>query len=145
RKQPLAARIPCAVAICLTLAGLFLIGCGRSPSDSASTQPNDPTTSLPASEGTEFGVVLRADPNPVPGGTDVGKTTIIWQTGSMSVADIYYFDGKDETLFASDAKGSKEAPFIRPGSNEFRLYNQGQHKLVTKLIVTMPESSGSGS
>ena len=84
-------------------------------------------------------MLLRANPNPVPGGTKVGKTTITWQTGSESSADVYFFDGTNETLFASGPRGSKEAPFIRPGSNEFRLYNQGQHKLVTQLIVTMPK------
>ena len=74
----------------------------------------------------------------MPGGTEAGKTIITWETGSESSADIYFVDGTNETLFASGPRGSKEAP-IRPGSNEFRLYNQGQHKLITHLIVTMPE------
>jgi hypothetical protein len=91
------------------------------------------------------GVVLRADPNPVPGGTEIGKTTITWQTGSESAADIFYVNGKDETLFATGPRGSKEATFIHPGSNEFRLYNQGGRKLVTQLLVTMPGPAGSVS
>lgn len=133
---PVATRIPCAAALCLVLAALLFTGCGRAPTPS-STSPNDLTTSKGPDVPTETGIVLRADPNPVPGGTESGKTTIIWQTGSQSVADIYYVDGQNETLFASGSKGSKEAS-IRPGSNEFRLYNQGQHKLVKQLIVTMP-------
>ena len=120
-KQLLATAISGVAALCLMLAGLFVIGCGR-PSP-----------------------VLRADPNPVPGGTEMGKTTITWQTGSEAVADIYYVRGKEEKLFASGPKGSKEAMFIRPGSNEFRLYNQGQKKLVAQLIVTMPASAAAAS
>ncbi len=81
---------------------------------------------------------LKADPNPVPAGNAPGKTTITWQTGSEAEADIYYFDGNTENLFATGAKGSKVADFIQPGSNEFRFYNKGEHKLVTQLIVTMP-------
>jgi hypothetical protein len=138
RKHPLATATPCVAALCLMLAGLFVIGCGR-PSPDSTAPP------APANDATVVGVVLRADPNPVPGGTETGKTTITWQTGSETVAEIYYVSGKDETLFASGARGSKEAPFIRPGSNEFRLYNQGQHKLVTQLIVTMPVPAASVS
>ena len=122
-------------AICLVLACFFAGGCGRPSPDSTASSPP-----APAEIPTVTGVFLKADPNPVPGGTEKGKTTITWQTGSEAVADIYYVDGTDETLFASGARGSKEAPFIRPGSTEFRLYNQGQHKLVTKLVVTMPGS-----
>ena len=141
RKLLLARTISRGTALCLILAGLFVIGCGRPSSpDSAAPVP-------PASENNarEVGVVLRAAPNPVPGGTETGTTTITWQTGSESAADIYYFNGKDETLFASGPRGSKEATFIRPGSNEFRLYNQGERKLVTQLIVTMPTPAASVS
>ena len=136
RKQPLTTAISCVAALCLTLAGLFVIGCGR---------PSPTSPPAPANDATVVGVVLRADPNPVPGGTETGKTTITWQTGSETVAEIYYVSGKDETLFATGARGSKEAPFIRPGPNEFRLYNEGQHKLVTSLIVTMPVPAASAS
>ena len=136
RKQPLATAISCVAALCLMLAVLFVLGCGR---------PSPDSTAPPAPANEVVGVVLRADPNPVPGGTETGKTTITWQTGSETVAEIYYVSGKDETLFASGARGSKEAPFIRPGPNEFRLYNEGQHKLVTQLIVTMPAPAASVS
>ena len=138
KKQPLATAISCIDAVCLMLAALFVIGCGRPSSDSTSSLPVPGNNAAPVT-----GVVLQADPNPVPGGTEMGKTTITWQTGSESVADIYYVNGKDETIFASGARGSKEASFIRPGSNEFRLYNQGQHKLVAQLMVIMPGSSAS--
>ena len=141
RKLLFARAISSGAALFLMVGGLFVIGCGR-PSSPDSTAPPPPA---PENNVTVAGVVLRADPNPVPGGTEMGKTTITWQTGSEAAADIYYVNGKDETLFASGPRGSKEATFIHPGSNEFRLYNQGQRKLVTQLIVTMPGPAGSVS
>ncbi len=140
KKQLLATAISRVAALCLMLAGLFVIGCGGPSSDSTALPPSAPENNAPVT-----GVVLRADPNPVPGGTEIGKTTITWQTGSEAAADIYYVNGKDETLFASGPRGSKEATFIRPGSNEFRFYNQGQKKLVTQLIVTMSGPAASVS
>src|SRR5437773_25298 len=110
RKLLLARAISCGPALCLILAGLFVTGCGR-PSSSDSAAPLPPA---PENNAREVGVVLRADPNPVPGGTEMGKTTITWQTGSEAEADIYYVNGKEETLFATGARGSKEATFIHP-------------------------------
>lgn len=138
-KRPLVTGISYAVVISFMLAGLFVAGCGRPSSDSTESS----SLAAPANDA-PVGVVLRADPNPVPGGTETGKTTIIWQTGSEAVADIYSVSGTEETLFASGVKGSKEAS-VRPGSNEFRLYNAGQHKLVAQLIVAMPESTSAAS
>jgi hypothetical protein len=121
-------------ALCFVLVDLLVGGCGPRPSSEwAETIPSSPSPSE-----TVAGMFLRAEPNPVPSGKDMGKTMISWQTGSETVADIFYVNGQEETLFATGAKGSKEAAFIRPGPNEFRLYNQGQRKLVTKLIVNMP-------
>lgn len=131
RKQLLATGISGAAAICLVVAGLFVVGCGRSSPDSTASAP------APADNPTVIGVVLRADPNPVPGGTETGKSIITWQTGSEAEADIYYVSGTEETLFATGPRGSQEASFLRPGPTEFRLYNKGQHKLVTQLTVTM--------
>src|ERR1700674_5380874 len=95
-KPPLAKGISCAAATCLALAGLFVTGCGPSPSPPPS--PSD-STSIPANGETRLGVFLRANPNPVPGGTEAGKTIITWETGSESSADIYFVDGTNETLF----------------------------------------------
>ena len=81
-------------AICLVLACFFAVGCGR-PSPDSTVSPSATPAGIPV----VIGVVLQADPNPVPGGTEKGKTTITWQTGSEAVADIYYVDGTEETLF----------------------------------------------
>jgi hypothetical protein len=134
RRQLLATRISWAAAICLTLAGLFITSCDRPAAESTSSPPasgNDTTVA---------GVVLRADPNPVPSGPGAGKTTISWDTGSNDAGDVYVGGAGSEKIFASGPKGSQDAPWIQPGSNEFRLYNHADHKLLAQLTVTMPSS-----
>jgi hypothetical protein len=89
------------------------------------------------------GVVLRADPNPLPGGTVPGKTTIIWDAGSNTLGDVYTGTSGSERLFASAPNGSQEARWIKPGSTEFRLYSHADHRLLAQLFVTMPSSDSS--
>jgi hypothetical protein len=60
--------------------------------------------------------------------------------GSDAVGSVYVVSAGNETLFASGRQGSQEAPWIKPGSTEFRLYNQANRKLLSRLIVTMPSS-----
>jgi hypothetical protein len=131
-KRPLlAARIAWAAAISLTLSGLFLTSCDRPAVESTSSPPtagNDTTVA---------GVVLRADPNPVPSGSGTGKTTIFWDSGSDAVGEVYVGPTGSETMFASGPKGSQDASWIKPGSTEFRLYNHADHKLLAHLTVTM--------
>ena len=141
RRQPLATRISWAAAICLALGGLFVTGCDR-PTASDSTAASSPTS---ANDVTGAGVVLRADPNPVPAGNPDGKTTVTWVTGSSAVGDVYVGTAGNEKLFASGPKGSQEAPWIAPGSTEFRLYNHADHKLLAQLTVTMPLADASAS
>lgn len=88
-------------------------------------------------EATAAGVVFRADPNPVFARNSKGKTTITWDTGSAVVGDVYVGSARKEKLFASSSKGSQDAPWIQPGSIEFRLYNHNDHSLIAKLTVTM--------
>ena len=134
----LTTRISSAAAICLALAGLFVTSCDHSTASDATTASTSP---IPRIASTTIGVVLRADPNPVPAGNPDGKTTITWVTGSPTDGDVYVVTaaGK-ETLFASGPKGSQDAPWIKPGSTEFRLYNHADHKLLAQLTVTMPSS-----
>ena len=91
------------------------------------------------------GVVFSADPNPVPPGNAKGRTTITWDTGSDAVGEVYVVGAGAEKLFASGRQGSQDAPWIQPGPNEFRLYDQTDHKLLGRLTVTMigPDSAGS--
>lgn len=62
---------------------------------------------------------------------------ITWDTGSGAVGDVYVLDAGNERLFASAPKGSQDAQWIHPGSNEFKLYSQADHKLLAQLTVTM--------
>jgi hypothetical protein len=128
-----------AVAICLALGGLFGTGCKRPPAPDATVA--SPTT--PANDAAAVVSVLSADPNPVPGRGVDGKTTITWATGSPAVGDVYAGPLGNETLFATGPKGYQVAPWIKPGSTEFRLYNHADHKLLAQLTVTMPSSDAS--
>jgi hypothetical protein len=138
RLQPLAIGIPWVFLLCVGLLGLFIAGCDRPP---ASPDSAAPSASASANDAAYAGVVFRADPNPVPPGDAKGRTTIIWDTGSDAVGEVYVVNSGNEKLFASGRQGSQEAPWIQPGSNEFRLYTQADHKLLAQLTVTMPVSS----
>jgi hypothetical protein len=139
RTQLFAPRISGGVAICLTLAGLFSAGCDRPATDTS-------TASSPGSaqDVVAAGVVFSADPNPVPPSNAKGRTTITWDTGSDAVGEVYVVGSGTEKLFASGRQGSQDAPWIQAGPNEFRLYDQTDHKLLGRLTVTMigPDSAG---
>src|SRR2546430_1212280 len=110
-RPPLATKISWAATLCLVLGGLLVMGCDRPASDLPASSSVTPRPEAPAA-----GVVLRANPNPVRGGSDdVGETTITWQTGSSSVADVYVVEATgNEKLFARGSKGSVKAPWIQP-------------------------------
>jgi hypothetical protein len=108
-------------------------------------QAQSPQPAAPSPVAASSSASLTADPNPVAGGTAAGKTTITWQTGTVAAGDVYVLIAGKETLFASGPKGSQEAPWIKPGSTEFRLYNQADHKLLAQLTVTMPSAKPSAS
>jgi hypothetical protein len=131
-----------ALALCLIFGGVFITSCDRPTASDATTASASPT---PRSESATTGVVLRADPNPVPPGNPNGTTTVTWDTGGNDVGEVYVMDAKKEKLFATGAKGSQEAPWITPDSTEFRLYNQADHKLLAKIKVTMSPSDVSPS
>lgn len=142
RIYSLTPKLSCVAAFCLALGGPFVIGCDRPAASDATTASLSPT---PRIESRSTGSSLRADPNPVPVGTPNGKTTITWDTGSDAVGDVYVADAGNERLFASGAKGSQDAPWIPPGSTEFRLYGQSDHKLLAQLTVTMRSSDSISS
>ena len=141
RRPPLTAGISWAVASCLLLTGVFSSSCdGPTASDATAV-----SSRTPSNNATATGVILRADPNPVPPGDPKGKATITWDTGSDVVGNVYVVSGGIETLFASGRQGSQEAPWIQAGSTEFRLYNQTDHKLLAQLTVTMASANASTS
>src|SRR5262249_27348816 len=100
-------------------------------SNNASTTPS---AHAPAAKGPPS---LTAAPNPVPPGTDKGKTTITWTTGDGSPGQVYVSEGgKPEILFATGSKGSKEAPWIQGGRTyDFRLYAGTEHTQVLASVT----------
>jgi hypothetical protein len=140
RTQPFASRISWGVAICLTLTGLFIVGCER-----PATEATNATSPTGAPDMAAVGVVFSADPNPVPPGNPKGRTTITWDTGSDAIGEVYVVGAGNEQLFASGRQGSQEAPWIQPGRSEFRLYEQSDHKLIGRLTVTMIGADAAGN
>jgi hypothetical protein len=136
RTQP-ASAILFAAVICLGFAGMLVSSCDRPAADTTVSSTASANDTLVA------GVVFSADPNPVPPGNPKGRTTITWDTGSDAIGEVYIAGAGNEKLFASGRQGSQDAPWIQPGPNEFRLYDQADHKLLGKLTVTMvgPDSS----
>jgi hypothetical protein len=90
---------------------------------------------------------IDASPNPVPPGEGSGTTTITWQTGDGAVGEVYVLvPGGEEELFARGEKGSSEAPWIRDGSTEFRLYDGTNHSnVLARVMVTRAAQTPSGS
>src|SRR5436190_19614500 len=138
RRRSLTIGISRASLLYLALVALFTASCERPPAAPDSTAPS---ASASANDAAFAGVVFRADPNPVPPGDAKGRTTIIWDTGSDAVGEVYVVSSGSEKLFGSGRQGSQEAPWIQPGNNEFRLYAQADHKLLAELTVKMPVPS----
>jgi hypothetical protein len=94
------------------------------------------TAELRAGERTD---TIVAQPNPVPGGSDLGRTKISWATLAEGDAEVFVSrDGGPEQLFARGATGSTEVNWIAAGSTyEFRLYSaDASRRLLAKTIVT---------
>ncbi|SRR6266699_2048255 len=105
-------------------------GATASPTPSAKAVRTSPAKST---------ATISADPNPVPAGNGMGKTTIKWTTGDRSVGQVYVStDNGDETLFGEGAGGSSDANWIVSNSSyEFRLYSGSDRaKLLAKVQVT---------
>lgn len=82
---------------------------------------------------------IAADPNPVPPGAGLGRTTISWTTLAKDDGEVRVSkDGEAEQLFARGANGSIEVGWIATGSSyEFRLYSgDASRRLLAKTIVT---------
>ena len=76
--------------------------------------------------------------DPITSGSEGGSTQIVWDTGDGSVGEVYVsVDGGPETLFATGARGSQEAPWVGAGSSyEFRLYRgTGRAALLGTVVV----------
>jgi hypothetical protein len=83
---------------------------------------------------------ISASPNPVPAGTDVGKTTITWIAGTEKRGEVYLVarDGTEKLFAGLARRGQQEASFISADRVfEFRLYEGTEHaKLLASVKVT---------
>lgn len=116
-----------AAILSLLVAGAGLVGCSKAKEPAKQQLARQEPANI------------TATPNPVPAGGGPGTTTLSWNTGDGSVGQVYVsVDGKPETLFAQDAKKSKDAAWIRAGATyEFRLYaGLDRAKLLNKVVVT---------
>jgi hypothetical protein len=117
----------CIHLITLASAALIISACNRSETTApAGGAPVTPT-----------GAAISANPNPVPAGDGLGRTTIKWATGDGTPANVVVSqDGGQEQGFASGKDGSSEASWIQSGATyEFRLYSLDR-KLLAKVVVT---------
>jgi hypothetical protein len=92
--------------------------------------PADSASPLPAA-----GAWITATPNPIPGATGQGKTTIKWHSGESSGA--VYVGGTD-SMFAYAPDGSEDASWIDLSSGtEFLLFSDRDRKtLLGRVTVT---------
>ena len=133
--------------ICLLLAALLPVGCASDGDDlngNVTARPkataSDPTAdSAPKSqEG-----ILKTDPNPVPPGEGVGKTTISWTNdGDLGIVKLFVSqDGMPEKEVARASAASVEIPWIVTGRTyDFYLYGEsnGNRRLIDRIRVTRP-------
>src|SRR5688572_21871804 len=96
------------------------VGCNRSTTVSSSGDATAPVTT----QTKQVQAKITASPNPVPAGTGLGSTTIMWDTGDRSWGQIYIvMDGVETKMLAEGSKGVKEVNWIQTGIvYEFRLY-----------------------
>ena len=111
------------------LAGVFAFAsCNRPAQAPPVAGPAESPSPLAAT-----GAWITASPNPVPGVTAQGKTTIKWHSGGSTGA-VYVGD----SVFAEAPDGSQDAPWIDlSSSTEFRLFSDRDRKtLLARVLVT---------
>jgi len=83
---------------------------------------------------------LVATPNPVPAGSEPGKTELRWSTADGTVGEIFVsIDNGPEILFARDPQGLRQANWIRAGSAYvFRLYRIGNPRTLLASVDVRP-------
>ena len=123
---------------------VFMSGCGGGDAPVSKSTPSSADVSNTAASGstkesTVKGRFIRATPNPVHVEGKSGTTTIEWDTGDDSDAQVYLCPpDKEDQLFTGGAKGSQVANWIvKNGRYEFALYAGKEHKTkIATVIVT---------
>lgn len=86
---------------------------------------------------------IKAEPNPVPSqaGSDKGTTTISWDAGDGSNAEVYLqVAGKPDQLFSGGSRYKKDATWIKKGTKyEFVLFAGSEHKTELARVAVSGE------
>jgi hypothetical protein len=111
------------------LAGVFAFAsCNRPAQPPPVAGPAEAASPLPAT-----GAWITATPNPIPGATGQGKTTIKWHSGGSTGA--VYVGGTD-ALFGYAPDGSEDVPWIDlSSSTEFLLYSDRDRKTLLARVT----------
>ena len=114
-----------------TNAGCVFVSCDRPAQAPIVAASPDSVLSQPSAE-----PWITATPNPIPGETGQGKTTIKWHSGGSTGA--VYVGQNSDALFADAADGSQDAPWVDLSINaEFVLYsNRDRQTQLGRVVVT---------
>jgi len=113
------------------LAGVFAFASCNQPAQAPRVAgPANSASPLPAT-----GAWITATPNPIPGATGQGKTTIKWNSGGSTGA---VYVGETDSMFASAPDGSQDASWIDLSSTTaFLLFSDLDRKtLLARVSVT---------
>src|SRR6266478_3819773 len=79
---------------------------------------------------------ITANPGHVTVAGGAGGTEISWDTGNGSMGFVFVTTSEGKpVLFASGAKGSRVAPWIRPGTYAFELYGDDQRRTLLAAVT----------
>src|SRR6266481_941045 len=80
--------------------------------------------------------VITANPGHVTVAGGAGSTEISWNTGNESVGFVFVTTSQGKpVLFATGTKGSRVAPWIRPGTYAFELYGDDQRRTLLAAVT----------
>jgi hypothetical protein len=91
---------------------------------------------------------ITANPGHVTVGGGAGSTEISWDTGNGSMGFVFVTTSEGKpVLFASGAKGTRVAPWIRPRAYAFELYGDDQRRTLLAAVTVSgtTESEASGT
>lgn len=118
-------------------------GCGKKAQDKTDTDVTPNPTGGKGSTGSPKKAApwIKADPNPVPvsEGTDKGTTTISWDTGDGSDAQVILrIAGQKDKVFSGGSRFKAEANWIKKGVQyDFILFaGKEREKELAKVTIT---------
>ena len=129
---------------CLPFLSFFLwLEAGSSITASSPTQMILEVTIGDNEEAFELpGMILKADPNPVPSGPERVKTTITWSAPGHRVVQIFVGppgSGGEKLFVEYGGRGSAEVDFVVPDQQyEFRMYG-GKDKKELLAVLRIPK------